>query len=47
MNDVKSIVSVIKILERTIGVLENCNDVGEIPDITRKRVIEMLNKATL
>ncbi|MDR2286561.1 MAG: hypothetical protein LBE04_03670 [Prevotellaceae bacterium] len=47
MNDVKLIVSVIKILERTIGVLENCNDVGKISDVTRKRVIEMLNKATL
>ncbi|MDR1553634.1 MAG: hypothetical protein LBS69_09265, partial [Prevotellaceae bacterium] len=47
MNDVKSVVSVIKILERTIGILENCNDIGEIPDVTRKRVIEMLNKATL
>jgi hypothetical protein len=47
MNDIKSVVSVIKILERTIGILENCNDVGEISDSTRKRVIEMLNKATL
>ncbi|MDR1170062.1 MAG: hypothetical protein LBK97_04415 [Prevotellaceae bacterium] len=47
MNDIKSILSVIKILERTIGILENCNDIGEIPDITRKRIIEMLNKATL
>ncbi|MDR1130663.1 MAG: hypothetical protein LBK96_06750, partial [Prevotellaceae bacterium] len=47
MNDIKSVVSVIKILERTIGVLENCNDVGEFPDSTRKRIIEMLNKATL
>jgi hypothetical protein len=47
MNDIKSVVSVIKILERTIGILENCNDVGEIPDLTRKRIIEMLNKATL
>jgi hypothetical protein len=47
MNDIKSVVSVIKILERTIGILENCNDVGKIPDSTRKRVIEMLNKATL
>ncbi|MDR1581928.1 MAG: hypothetical protein LBS55_01505 [Prevotellaceae bacterium] len=47
MNDVKSIVSAIKILERIVGILENCNDIGEIPDVTRKRVIEMLNKATL
>jgi hypothetical protein len=47
MNDIKSVVSVIKILERTIGILENCNDVGEIPGLTRKRIIEMLNKATL
>jgi hypothetical protein len=47
MKDIKSLVSVIKILERTIGVLENCNDVGEISDLTRKRIIEMLNKATL
>jgi hypothetical protein len=47
MNDIKSIVSVIKILERTIGVLESCNDAGKIPDSTRKRIIEMLNKATL
>jgi hypothetical protein len=47
MNDIKSVVSVIKILERTVGILENCNDVGEIPDVTRKRIIEMLNKATL
>jgi hypothetical protein len=47
MNDIKSVVSVIKILERIVGILENCNDVGEIPDLTRKRIIEMLNKATL
>jgi hypothetical protein len=47
MNDIKSVVSVIKILERTIGILENCNDVGEISASTRKRVIEMLNNATL
>jgi hypothetical protein len=47
MSDIKSVVSVIKILERTIGILENCNDVGGITDSTRKRVIEMLNKATL
>jgi hypothetical protein len=47
MSDIKSIVSTIKILERTIGILENCNDIGEISDSTRKRVIEMLNKATL
>jgi hypothetical protein len=47
MNDIKSVVSVIKILERTIGVLENCSDLGGIPDSTRKRLIEMLNKATL
>jgi hypothetical protein len=47
MNDIKSVVSVIKILERTIGILENCNDTGGISDSTRKRVIEMLNKATL
>jgi hypothetical protein len=47
MNEIKSVVSVIKILERTIGILENCNDFGEIPDTTRKRVIELLNKATL
>jgi hypothetical protein len=47
MNDIKSVVSVIKILERTIGILENCTDVGKFPDATRKRVIEMLNKATL
>jgi hypothetical protein len=47
MNDIKSVVSVIKILERTIGILENCNDTGGITGSTRKRVIEMLNKATL
>jgi hypothetical protein len=47
MNNIKPVVSVIKILERTIGILENCNDIGEISDSTRKRVIEMLNKATL
>jgi hypothetical protein len=47
MSEIKSIVSVIKILERTIGILENCNDFGTIPNVTRKRVIEMLNKATL
>jgi hypothetical protein len=47
MNDIKSVVSVIKILERTIGILENCNDTGGITNSTRKRVIEMLNKATL
>jgi hypothetical protein len=47
MNDIKAVASVIKTLERTIGILENCNDIGKIPDITRKRVIEMLNKATL
>jgi hypothetical protein len=47
MNDKKTVVSIIKILERTIGVLENCAEMGKFPDATRKHVIEMLNKATL
>jgi hypothetical protein len=47
MIDKKSVASIIKTLERTIGVLENCSDLGEISDITRKRIIEMLNTATM
>jgi hypothetical protein len=47
MTDKKSVASIIKTLERTIGVLENCSDLGEFPDATRKRIIEMLNTATL
>ena len=46
MSDNK-ITSVIKTLERTIGILENCNDLGAVPDVTRKRIIEMLNTAMM
>jgi hypothetical protein len=45
--DKKTIVSVVKTLERTIGILECSKDTGELSDATRKRAIEMLNSAML
>jgi len=47
MTDKKSVASIIKTLERTIEILENCGKVGEIPSVTRKRIIEKLNSATM
>ncbi|MDR0560892.1 MAG: hypothetical protein LBG92_12060 [Prevotellaceae bacterium] len=47
MSDKKSIATVIKTLERAIGILETSGDLGEFPDVTRKRIIEMLNSATM
>lgn len=47
MEDKKFIASIIKNLERTIGILENCGETGEMSLATRKRIIEMLNTSTM
>ena len=47
MVDNKTVNTVIKTLERAIGILENSIYLGEFPEKTRKRIIEMLNTATM
>ena len=47
MIDKKKITSIIKTLERTVGILENCKDTGEMSEATQRRIIELLNSSML
>ncbi|MDR2563843.1 MAG: hypothetical protein LBC98_07855 [Prevotellaceae bacterium] len=47
MTDKKKITSIIKTLERTIGILENCKDTNEMSEATQRRIIELLNTSML
>lgn len=47
MTDKKLIAAIVKKLERAIGILDNCCETGEISEATRRRVVEMLNAATM
>jgi hypothetical protein len=47
MTDKKKIDSIIKTLERIIGILENCRDTNEMSEATHRRIIQFLNASML
>ena len=47
MVDKKLIGSIIKTLERTVGVLENCLNTDEFSEATRRQIVETLNRSML